>query len=57
MQLWRRMMTCLLVCFRLTRNPVVRISSFLGRAGSKVMIKKVMMAIPLVQADVTYPPS
>jgi ribose transport system substrate-binding protein len=30
---------------------------FLGGAGSKEMIKKVMDGDPLVQADVTYPPS
>lgn len=33
------------------------IKIFLGGAGSKVMIKKVMDGDPLVQADVTYPPS
>ncbi|MHB9151220.1 MAG: ABC transporter substrate-binding protein [Spirochaetales bacterium] len=33
------------------------IKFFLGGAGSKVMIKKVMDGDPLVQADVTYPPS
>ena len=33
------------------------IKFFLGGAGSKVMIKKVMYGDPLVQADVTYPPS
>lgn len=33
------------------------IKVFLGGAGSKVMIKKVMDGDPLVTADVTYPPS
>lgn len=33
------------------------IKIFLGGAGSKIMIKKVMDGDPLVQADVTYPPS
>jgi ribose transport system substrate-binding protein len=33
------------------------IKIFLGGAGSKVMIKKVMDGDSLVQADVTYPPS
>jgi len=33
------------------------IKVFLGGAGSKVMIKKVMDGDPLVKADVTYPPS
>ena len=30
---------------------------FLGGAGSKIMIKKVMEGDALVRADVTYPPS
>lgn len=30
---------------------------FLGGAGSKIMIKKIMDGDPLVKADVTYPPS
>jgi len=33
------------------------IKYFLGGAGSKVMIKKIIDGDPLVQADVTYPPS
>ncbi len=33
------------------------IKVFLGGAGSKVMIKKIMDGDPLVTADVTYPPS
>jgi ribose transport system substrate-binding protein len=33
------------------------IKLFLGGAGSKIMIKKVMDGDPLVKADVTYPPS
>ena len=33
------------------------IKTFLGGAGSKIMVKKVMDGDPLVRADVTYPPS
>jgi len=33
------------------------IKIFLGGAGSKEMVKKVMDNDPLVKADVTYPPS
>ena len=33
------------------------IGTFLGGAGSKIMVKKVMDGDPLVRADVTYPPS